>query len=106
MISAGSIHKTNTNLVNNNIIYAGSVDLGSSPSTIVLGSNVVSFPGTYVLFRTYLGITWNGSLLAAGDSLVGKINFQLPVGYAIQAANIASNGLDAHLIIRRAVIAA
>jgi hypothetical protein len=106
MIGVSSVYQTNTNVVAGEIIYSSStVDLGSTPSNISLSSSVITGPGTYVVFKTASGIIWSGSSLSAGADLVGKINFQLPQGYAIQSAKIAANGLDAHLVVRRAAIA-
>ena len=106
IVAGGGIHKTNEAAVSGGTISVGTqLDLGSTMSTVTLTSAVVTGPGTYTPFQTGSGILWNGSLLSAGDSLTGKVNFQVPSGYAVQASFVESTGLAVKLVVRTAATA-
>lgn len=103
---SNSIHQTNSNAVSGGTVSIGAqLDLGTTMSTVTLTSAVVTGPGTYTVFQTGSGIVWNGSTLPAGADLTGKVNFQVPSGYAVQSATVDSTGLNVKVVVRRAAIA-
>lgn len=106
MIASNSVYKTNSEAVTGGTISIGTqLDLGSTMSTITLTSSVITGPGTYTPFQTVSGILWMGSTLAAGTDLTGKVNFQVPSGYAVQASFVDSTGLSVKLVVRTAALA-
>lgn len=104
LVAGNSSHKTNQNSVSGGTVsVATQLNLGPTAPTVELTSNIVSSTGTYTVFQTGTGVYWNGTQLNSMASLIGKIAFSLPTGYAVQDAYVDSTGLNVKLVVRRAV---
>lgn len=82
------------------VVVLGYLDLGNTPKSVSYASSIITQTGTYTIFRTGTGVKYNGSTLAAGSSLIGKLNVTLPAGYAIQSLTVDSTGLNVSLVVR------
>jgi len=82
------------------VVILGYLDLGNTPKSVSYASSIITQTGTYTLFRTGAGIKYNGSILTAGSSLLGKLNVTLPAGFGIQSLMIDTTGLNVSLVVR------
>ena len=94
------IDRNNNAVTGGTVVVLGSLNLGSTAPTVTVNSSVVNRAGTYTLFRTGSGIIFNGSTLAAGADLLGKLNVVLPSGYGVQSLQVDSTGRNVSLVVR------